>query len=234
MPYLTPDELNSARVCRVLFIPDNVQWLEIVNGALNTLMIERNFELFGDVTPQQCVEVFTDMFIDYLNERPCMLGSILPYATTAAPSGTLPCDGSTYDRVDYPNLYAALDSAYIIDADTFKTPDLRGRTVIGSGTGDDLTARGVGDEGGEETHVLTVAELAVHDHTSTPHTHTYDHPIINIDVEGAGIPDPVAVGQPFFPATTSAATVDISSTGEDEPHNNMQPYHVLRYCIIAR
>jgi len=133
MPYLTPDEIPDGFVCRALIIPDDPQWIEIVNGALLELTHPYRFEKFGDVTPEQTSEIFTEMVMKYIKKAACLLGSIIPYATAIVPYGTLACDGSTYNRVDYPKLYAVLDSAFIIDADTFNVPDLRGRAIIGNG-----------------------------------------------------------------------------------------------------
>lgn len=45
------------------------------------------------------------------------------------------------------------------------TPDLRGRTTIGTGAGAGLTSRALADTGGEETHVLASTEANTIDHT---------------------------------------------------------------------
>lgn len=98
-----------------------------------------------------------------------MIGTVVPTVIAAAnlPAYLLFCDGSTYNRVDYPDLYALLDSAFITDADHFTTPDLRGRTVIGAnGT------YAVGSSGGESTHTLTSTEMPSHTHTQDSHNHT--------------------------------------------------------------
>jgi len=124
MPYITPETLPLEKRCRLLVIPDDVDWLSIVNGALAVLIREENFEQLEptDVTPQQCVEVFQEMFFNYLEGTACMIGSVIFYARETAPENTLPCDGSTYLRTDYPKLYAVLDSQYKTDADHFVTP----------------------------------------------------------------------------------------------------------------
>lgn len=124
MPYLTPDDMPISYVCRRLRIPDDIQWLEIVNGALYSLIQVRNFELHGDVTPEDTAQVFQDMFLDYLKGEACLLGSIQLYSVNAFPDGILACDGATYLRTDYPHLYAVLPTLYIIDADHFSVPDL--------------------------------------------------------------------------------------------------------------
>jgi microcystin-dependent protein len=47
---------------------------------------------------------------------------------------------------------------------TLTMPDARGRTLIGTGTGLGLTARAHGDTDGEEVHMQTESEVAVHGH----------------------------------------------------------------------
>jgi len=148
---------------------------------------------------------------EYELMRP-LIGVPFPYVTVNPPVGTLPCDGSTYVRSDYPLLYAALDPAFIVDADNFVTPDLRGRTIIGVSA-----SYPMGATGGEAEHTLIVNEMP-------SHTHGYSHPEI-----------PTLV---FEPGEVPVSTIDLfpdvtSSAGGDQPHNNMQPYIALKYCMGA-
>jgi microcystin-dependent protein len=46
-------------------------------------------------------------------------------------------------------------------------PKILGRALIIAGTGAGLTARALGSTGGEESHILTTAEIAKHTHTGT-------------------------------------------------------------------
>lgn len=235
MAWLTPN--NSAptdQFCRRIFIPADVQYLEAVTGALIELTYVWNWQKFGAMTPEYMAGVMGDMFNKWLDgEEVCLIGTVFAYVSADAPSGSLPCDGTVYDRVDYPTLYAALDSAFIVDADHFQVPDLRGRTVIGAGTGTGLSARTVGEVGGEESHVLITDELPAHTHTNTPHAHGYTGVTANIDIEAPGVPDLFAAGiLPF--QTTTAESVTIDNTGADEPHNTMQPFAALNYAVWAR
>lgn len=200
-----------------------------VNGALLELTKSYNWELFGTATPEEAASLMWDMWQSW-HEDKCLIGSIFPYATAVAPSGTLLCDGSTHDRVDYPVLYSLLASEFIVDADTFVTPDLRGRTVIGVGTGTGLTERNVNDIGGEETHVLNVGELASHGHTDAGHAHTEITALPNATTIGPGAPQPTAI--PGI-ALTGTGFASISSTGSGNEHNNMQPFIALKYCMVA-
>lgn len=149
-------------------------------------------------------------------QRP-MIGMIVPLMLASPPANILACDGSTYLRDDYPALYDALDPFFIIDADSFFVPDLRGRTVIGAGLGAGLTTRNVGDQGGEENHQLSVSELASHTHT------------IPFSVS---LPAQAGVG---FSAdqTVPLVTQNTGSTGGDVAHNTMQPFYSLNYGVIA-
>jgi microcystin-dependent protein len=146
-----------------------------------------------------------------------MIGMIFPFVTESPPTNVLTCDGSNYLRVDYPELYAVLDSIFIVDADNFIVPDLRGRTVISAGSGSGLTNRNVGDTGGEEDHQLTESELASHSHT-IPLTAT------TLALE----PGEVTVTTPI-----PILTQNTGNTGGDSPHNNMQPFFALNYGILA-
>jgi microcystin-dependent protein len=105
----------------------------------------------------------------------CPVGTIAASVATTAPIGWILCNGTAVSAGTYPELNALCAT----------TPDLRGRTVIGVGTGTGLTARALNATGGTETHALTEAELATHTHangltnstvttnsiTSTSHSH---------------------------------------------------------------
>lgn len=144
-----------------------------------------------------------------------LVGAILPHVMAdIAGLEMLPCDGSTYLKADYPALYAAIDSVYIIDADSFRVPDLREKFPLGEGIDFALD-----DSGGEKEHTLTVGELPAHAHGFTQYT-------FGVDIESVGVPDPTGVGNPRLPESTD-------DTGNNEPHNNMPPYLVVRWAIVA-
>jgi microcystin-dependent protein len=114
-------------------------------------------------------------------------GAIMPFAGASAPSGGyLLCDGSSVSSSTYLALHAVISNTYGGSAYTggaglnFTLPDLRGRLPMGAGTGVGLNASGTGAPSGtaqtartrgqwlgEETHLLTTAELANHTHANT-------------------------------------------------------------------
>lgn len=217
--WLTPSELPGTTRCWAISIPDSVDFLALLKGAIDDLRFSSNFEEFGSLSPTDVADAFAIAF-DTL--APCtgvglVTGEIIAYATTNPPAGTLACDGATHLRVDYPNLYAVLASAFISDADHFITPDLRGRSIVGIGQGSGLTNRAMNASGGEETHQLSVAELA-------QHTHTYQ---TNSGAPGAGTQS-VQLASPSTGVYTAS-----TATGSNTAHNTMHPFRALGYAIVT-
>ncbi len=109
-------------------------------------------------------------------------GTVLPYGGTAAPSGWLLADGSAVSRTTYAALFAVLSTSHGAGdgSTTFNLPDLRGRAIVGHGTGSGLTARTRGQTGGSE-NAIVVTHSHSHSHTassssgtvSNDHTHGF-------------------------------------------------------------
>lgn len=193
---------------------------------LRDMTLEYNWEQAGNVSVDDAIQAAESM---YWSLTP-MVGTIIAYATTDAPSNALPCDGAQYLRVDYPALYAAIASQFIVDADNFVVPDLRGRTPIGTGTGTGLTPRTIGDNSGEEAHSLSAAEGPVHSHSDTGHIHSIHSHIDLLAVAPGELP--VSCPNPL-PESTSGGNAAIGNAGSGTAHNNMQPFLALNYGIIA-
>jgi hypothetical protein len=136
--------------CRALFIPDDVQWLALVAGALLPLIYPYNFEPFGTATPAETAAEFQTMFdLFSFNQGVCrVIGEIITLAgsTNPNPGNWLPCDGASLLRASYPDLFAAIGVVYgSADGAHFTLPDLRGRVSLGTGTGAGLSAYALGD-----------------------------------------------------------------------------------------
>lgn len=172
------------------------------------------------------------------------VGFIKPYITTSPPDNTIPCDGGTYNREDYPLLYAVIDSTFIVDSDHFTTPNLQGLVLIGAGTNGASTFT-LGDTGGEYEHTLDTSEIPSHAHSQDnptvidpSHSHVESAAIPTAILIGAGVPAPSAL--PSISSTAPALTGisvlagSIHNTGGDGPHNNIQPFGVVKYCVQAR
>lgn len=160
---------------------------------------------------------------------PAGAGSL--YFGAVAPTGWLFCDGSAVSRTTYAALFAAIGTTFGIGngSTTFNLPDFRGRLMMGAGTGarsgdsgsgvisggTALTARSIGEWGGEETHALTEDE-------GPTHTHQFD---TASDSVGAGTT--IAKENDNSPATVQTT----SSSGLGDPHNTVPPFLVVNVII---
>lgn len=233
--WLTPDAPGSGFICRPLFIPNGQDWLAIVTGALNELIYDYNFEEFGTENAADTVAAFRDMFDHFCFDDlvGCrVVGEIVTYAGSSSPSPSwLLCDGSSLLRVDYPDLFTVIGVTYgAVDSSHFTIPDLRGRVPLGVGSGPSLSTYSLGQAGGEESHQLTVGELAAHTHTDSGHTHSDGIAIPAVGAAITGLPVPSAVPSV---GVTGIGNASISSTGAGTPHNTIQPYLALSYFIVA-
>lgn len=115
------------------------------------------------------------------------VGTIMLWPNVEAPNGWLNCDGRELDIDEYRELFDVIGVTYGNGngLSTFNIPDYRGRIGLGYGLGVGLTNRVLGVMGGEEAHILSIAEIPAHTHANTlsdpTHAHTvYDLSLIHI------------------------------------------------------
>lgn len=204
----TPTVETGTYVVRTATVP--VSLLSHVGGALGQLAEYYNWLEVGD-TVAEIITLVHEMIDSWYTQE--MIGGIMAFAGNVPP-GWATLDGSTLDGDLYPELAAVVPSSWIapITGDIV-LPDTTGHTLLGAGTGYSL-----GSTGGESEHTLTVAEMPAH-------THNYTPPVINVDVEAPGVPDPVAAG--LGPSTAT------SSTGDGDPHNNLPPYLAIQWAVFT-
>lgn len=149
------------------------------------------------------------------------VGTIIPYAGATIPSNYMLCEGQELSRIEYDILFSAIGTTYGAGdgTTTFNLPNLKGRIITGVDSNDtDFDV--LGETGGEKTHTLTVDEIPSHNHGIRD----------TIDMNTlAGQNRSVVVGggetwNPGDPALSN-------NTGDNQPHNNLQPYIVLNYII---
>jgi len=125
------------------------------------------------------------------------IGGIIMWSGSVAPSGWALCDGGQYGSVH--------------------APDLRGRFVLGMGNGVGLTGRSLNQQGGEERHTLSIAEMP-------SHNHNWGHGVEQDDSGSGG----------SYNEYTQVGGNDggvIGYTGGNQPHNTMPPFWVLAFII---
>lgn len=148
-------------------------------------------------------------------------GTMEMFAGAAAPAGWLLCDGAAISRTTYADLYALIGTTFGVGdgSTTFNVPDLRGRAPIGVGTGAGLSARAMGDQAGEETHLLVAAEMPAH-------THVYQTGL-NVSLSSVGQNGLFGGGTP----DDTSYKYDSEGAGSDTAHNNMQPSLAVNFII---
>lgn len=99
-------------------------------------------------------------------------GSVMDYAGVTAPVGWILCDGTSYPTATYPALFTVIGYAFGGSDVNFNVPDCRSRMTVGAGQGTGLSSRALAAKGGEETHLLSIAEMPSHSHTDSGHNHT--------------------------------------------------------------
>jgi len=112
----------------------------------------------------------------------------------------------------------------------FNLPNFLGRSPLGVG---DSTATGhvyhpLGNPVGEETHLLTTAEMPSHTHTQDSHVHSMDA----INDGGASWLTPATGSNGWQPAGNTGGTVATNqNTGGGGAHNNMHPSLPVNFII---
>ena len=156
---------------------------------------------------------------------------IMPY--TFVPTGWAGCDGQILPISQNTALFALLGTMYGGDGkSTFALPDLQGSVPICSGSGGGLSPRYRGETGGEPYVTLLESEMPVHIHNLFGNNTPADTPI---PTNNALARYTAAAYQTSPPGTTTTMAVQgLPLQGGSLPHNNMQPYLVLQYCIALQ
>ena len=144
-----------------------------------------------------------------------------------APRGWALCNGQLLPINQNQALFSLLGTNFGGDGRiNFALPDLRGRTPIHVGAGYSL-----GQRGGEQSHTLTVAELPQHAHqlraSSGPGTGPIpaDAMLAVNNLPGYHAPEA---------SSTTLASASIANTGSSQPHQNMQPFLTISFCIALQ
>lgn len=158
------------------------------------------------------------------------IGEIRMFSFGWPPNGWALCNGATLQIQQNQALYALLGVQFGGDAKTnFGLPDLRGRTpVYGVGF------QNVSNAGGQEQVTLTTDTIPTHVHAFYATTNTATAGSAQGNVLAAVKPDASGKTWPIYsgaPTTGSLAGGTISAEGGSQPHDNMQPFTVMNYCI---
>jgi microcystin-dependent protein len=133
------------------------------------------------------------------------LGEIRWVAFNFAPVGWAKCDGQLLAISQNTALFALLGTTYGGNGQsTFALPDFRSRTIVHQGQGAGLSNRDMGEEGGTESHTLTIAEMPSHSHGGGLHSHTIPSLGVNIGASSGAATQATAAGNVLATATLAA------------------------------
>ena len=158
------------------------------------------------------------------------IGEVRIFAGTYAPEGWLFCDGQMLPVAQYQALFAGIGKTYGGDGrNTFALPDLRGRVPIAQGQGNGLSPRELGKAGGEPIVALSISQIPTHTHhakgTTTAGTNSSPANGVWARIPGVNLY-----------ADNPKESLNINAllpTGNNQPHNNMQPYLGINFIIAV-
>ncbi len=168
------------------------------------------------------------------------LGQITVFPYGFPPLGWADCQGQLLPISQNTALFALLGTQFGGDGrTTCGLPDLPGRAAGGQGRLAGGETYASGDEGGAETVPITTATMAPHVHalnaaTALGTTNAPAGAVLATAAKGTlQGRDRGNIYNPGAPNTT-LAPASLGQAGNGQPHNNVQPMLVLRYCIALR
>jgi microcystin-dependent protein len=150
-----------------------------------------------------------------------------------APTGWAMCNGQLLPISQNTALFSLLGTTYGGDGkSTFALPDMQDNVPLFWGQGPGLSLYDEGEQGGAESVTLLETEMPVHAHQASGASgNGPTSPATNTWGTGAGrTPPPTyADGNP----NVTMGNV-LAPSGGSLPHNNMQPYLTLNFCIALQ
>lgn len=151
------------------------------------------------------------------------------------PKGWAFCDGQLMPLSQNTALFSLLGTTYGGDGkSTFALPDLQGSAPMQPGQGQGLSLRDLGEQSGSESITLLISEIPSHTHNIMASAG-----IANLNAPGTDRALARSSGGTIYQATTNQNLVtmapqELAPTGGSLPHNNMQPYLTVNFCIALQ
>ena len=170
------------------------------------------------------------------------IGKIVMYAGNSAPRGWLLCQGQAVSRTTYAKLFSVIGTTYGNGdgSTTFNVPDMRGRSPLGVGNGDATghTNHTLGQKGGEETHTLSVGELAKHNHNENQRMFysggSYTSGLVGITQGNWDWSQQRTGTAPDYGKSVSGTMkTNTDNTGSNTAHNTLHPYLGINFIIYV-
>lgn len=167
-----------------------------------------------------------------------MLGDIQIFAGNFCPRSWAEANGQLLPISQYTALFSLYGCTYGGDCrTTFALPDLRGRAIIGEGTGPGLPAKTWGQKGGAETVTIGIANYPSHNHR------------VGIQTQRTDADTPSAKRNAFAPTAEpntyhsgdapdrkfmNLNSIVADPAGGGQPFGNMQPSLGIMHCVATQ
>jgi len=153
------------------------------------------------------------------------------------PKGWAFCDGQLLPLSQNTALFSLLGTTYGGDGkSTFALPDLQGSAPMHPGQGPGLSLYDLGQLGGVEAVTLLQSEMPIHAHSvgrALADLGNQISPVNSVWAQAAAGRGSAALYKDGAP-TGKVNINSLSVTGSSLPHNNMQPYLTLNFCIALQ
>ena len=154
---------------------------------------------------------------------------------TGVPTGFYELDELTHGL--HPGQMIVIAARPAVGKSTFALPDLQGSSPMHPGQGQGLSLRDLGQIGGSQTVTLLTSEMPAHAHfVGRAKAGDGDSvtPVASVWAQSAFGRGTLAL---YHEAPANAKVnqlLSLSVTGGGQPHNNMQPYLTLNFCIALQ
>jgi microcystin-dependent protein len=153
-----------------------------------------------------------------------------------APKGWAFCDGQILPLSQNTALFSLLGTTYGGDGKSnFALPNMQGNVPMHPGQGPGLSLHDLGETGGSDTLSLLESEIPSHSHAlmASSTNSSKPSPAGNSIARISGGATPYVAASPV-PALANFSDNAIAPAGGDQPHNNLQPYLTLNFCIALQ
>lgn len=167
------------------------------------------------------------------------IGEIKIFAGNFAPYGWAFCNGQIMQVYQNTALFALIGNYYGGDGKTtFALPDFQGLAPMHQGAGPGLTPRRLAENGGNQNITLGQQQMPYHSHplqcSSGNGASTNPQATVPAAIQGqrGQLGAPAYVQSPVNLVPMNDST--LSPAGENQPHNNMQPFLALNFIIALQ